>query len=65
MSPGFLLHDTRMQLKAVAGARLHVGGSVFRVPFPATNYNLGVISTSRSETSGPQETVETPHHTLG
>ena len=49
-----------MQLKAVAGARLHVGGSVFRVPFPATNYNLGVISTSRSETSGPQETVETP-----
>ena len=53
-----------MQLKAVAGARLHVGGSVFRVPFPVTNYNLCVISSSssrrQSDTSGPQETVETP-----
>ena len=52
-----------MQLKAVAGARLHVGGAVFRVPFPVTNYNLCVISSSRrrqSDTSGPQETVETP-----
>ena len=37
-----------MQLKAVAGARLHVGGSVFRVPFPVTNYNLCVISRHRT-----------------